>query len=304
MPDKAIIHADMNDKEITAYHWGDLAAGSELHANNWLCSPQLLWSYVFPRFGGVDWYHWLQNKYCCPSRQKAISICCGIGVTERHFLRMGLVKEIVGIDLSPEVIVEGNHQTEVEGIEGLDLQVGDVESMTLEPNGYDMALSWMAMHHIQDLEGVYAEIAHALVPGGIIILNEYIGPRHFAFEEKQSAFLEEWITRLPSDLRCWPNKEVRTNCIPDPGLIAAADPSEAVRSDEIVSVLSDKFKMVDRIDYGGGLLHFLLGGSMWCFDWERPDHRMWLERVFNAEREAMIDGWLQSDFTFVVAEVI
>lgn len=280
----------------TANHWGRLATeGSPFCGTNWLESPQVLRDYVLPRFGG-DWYRWLRDRYCTPPRGRAWSMCCGTAKAEQYFLKLGLVGECHGVDLSPGVL------SQVEVTQGLTVRIGDVNEIRLEPQSYDVVIAWMALHHIERLEHVYSEIQKALRPGGIVILNEYVGPVHFDLPVIQVNLMETWLTRLPNDLKRWPDGSIRTSCNPNPRAVVAEDPSEAIRSDEIVPLLKRFLHVLDRVDYGGALLHHLLGGSMQCFDIDNSDHQEWLHRLYDAEQEAMDAGVINSDFTFIVAE--
>lgn len=285
----------------TAQCWNQEALTHDTARSNWLCSSRLLWDYVFPLFGGIDWYTWFQRKYC-QSPRKSVSLGCGEAAAERQFLSMGAFETCVGYDLAETALQIGRVKAAREGIAGLRLLIGDINSIALGDDQYDLVIGWMAWHHVADLEQIYDEACRALKPGGLLLLNEYVGPARFACTPTQSALMEEWLARLPVELKLDLAGRVRANCTPTPAIVAAIDPSEAIRSDEIVPLLEDRFTVLDRIDYGGALLHHLLSGSMQCFDFGNAEHCRWLHRLYAAEREAMAAGIIGSDFTFIVAE--
>ena len=293
----------MTAQQTTAEHWGAMAEGdSPFCGTQWLCSPHVLADYVWTYFGGQDWFSWLRDRYCRPARADVLSLCCGVGDAERTFLRAGAFERVVGIDLSERVVEKGRQESQAAGMTGLEFVRGDVNTLNLEANSFDLVLSWMAMHHVRELEHVYEQAAQALRPGGILVLNEYIGAPRFAFPPAQVRLMDHWLAALPEELRRWPTGELRTMTAPDPRIVEAEDPSEAIRSDEIIPRLGQRFNIIDRVDYGGGLLHFLLGGSVQCFAESNPIHMGWLDRLYDAERAAMARGEIGSDFTLLVAE--
>jgi len=273
-----------------------------LAQTNWLCSPRLLWDYVFPRFGGSDWYTWFHHRYCRPPRERVLSLACGDAGAERHFLSIGAWIECIGYDLSPVALEGGRAAAARDGIGGLTLAIGDANSINPGEDQYDLVFGWMAWHHFENLERIYEETSRALRPGGLLLLNEYIGPPRFARTAAQSGVMEYWLSELPTELKRDLAGHIRTSCTPDPALVAAGDPSEAIRSDEIVPLLRERFIIRDQIDYGGGLLHHLLSGSMQCFDFDQPRHCEWLRILYAAEQDAMKNGVIGNDFTFIVAE--
>lgn len=84
--------------------------------------------------------------------------------------------------------------------------------------------------------------------------------------------------------------------------VIAADPSEAVRSDEILDVVSRHFRIIERKDFGGTLLQFLLDGISVNFDDNDPQAKLLLDLLFQIEDTLLAVGDLQSDFVYLVAQ--
>ena len=79
----------------------------------------------------------------------------------------------------------------------------------------------------------------------------------------------------------------------------ASDPSEAVRSDEIVPLLAERFDIVERTPLGGSLLQFLLHGI--AGNLHDAAAQPWLELLFEIEDRLMALGEIQSDFVYLAA---
>jgi hypothetical protein len=89
--------------------------------------------------------------------------------------------------------------------------------------------------------------------------------------------------------------------LPDPREVAAQDPSEAVRSADILKVVGERLDVVARHDIGGGLLQFLLSGICGNFRPEDPGSMAVLDMLFGVEDALMAAGDLGSDFVLLVA---
>ena len=89
--------------------------------------------------------------------------------------------------------------------------------------------------------------------------------------------------------------------IPSPARVALADPSEAVRSAEILPVVSQHFEIVQRSDAGGSLLQYLLHDIAGHFGSDDPAALAVLRLLFSVEDTLLEVGDLQSDFALVVA---
>ena len=83
--------------------------------------------------------------------------------------------------------------------------------------------------------------------------------------------------------------------------IVASDPSEAVRSAEIVPLLSEYFRVVEIKGYGGAVLHELLYDIAGNFCEENAGSLDHLRTLFALEDELTAAGELADDFAVVIA---
>ena len=90
--------------------------------------------------------------------------------------------------------------------------------------------------------------------------------------------------------------------VPEPEAVVRADPSEAVRSADIVAVISERFDIVARHDCGGSLLHWILGGIAGNFTPQDPASMRCLQILFDAEDVLLESGELTSDFVVIAAQ--
>ncbi|MBN2146104.1 MAG: class I SAM-dependent methyltransferase [Anaerolineales bacterium] len=194
---------------------------------------------------------WLAKNYFPDSpKERAISVCCGTGTCDRQALAAGVCHYLEGFDISSGSIEFAQREAEKAGLgDRVRYWVDDANTIVFEENRYDLAMIFGALHHVDNLEHLCGQLRRTLKPGSYIFINEYIGPPRFQWGAEQVAIINRVMSILPPMWRrapqvLPPNKE---DVIRD-------DPSEATRSDEIISILCDNFELVDYCDYGGALL--------------------------------------------------
>jgi hypothetical protein len=156
------------------------------------------------------------------------------------------------------------------------------------------------------LENLFRQCRNALKPGGLLFLDEYIGPSRF----QSSPAVTDLINRLRDN---FPDRYKRSLFANDgtpiypyfpspPEHFEKHDPSEAVRSSEIVNTLKMYFDVLEFRPYGGAILHMLFSGIMGNFD-ENNDSDVALLKTIATFEEAMeAAGAIETDFAAIVAK--
>jgi hypothetical protein len=80
----------------------------------------------------------------------------------------------------------------------------------------------------------------------------------------------------------------------------AVDPTEAIRSADIIPLMRRYFEVIAKVDYGGTLLNLILEEIAGNFN-DTDDDLELLQPLFDAERRFTVTGVLCSDFTVLVA---
>jgi SAM-dependent methyltransferase len=236
-------------------------------------------------------------------RPLGLSICCGDGEVERNLIRYRICQSAKGIDISPQAIELARSRASEAGMDGaLSYRVGDVERLSLEPGKYDLVVAWMALHHLRRLSHVFRQVRRTLKPGGIFVVNEYVGPARFQLPDRQVAFVNSFLSTIPEELRRKPDGQIKARFERAPvRQIIRHDPSEAVSSHRLLPLLRRHFDIAECVGYGGTLLNWVLEDVIQNFDPAKPDHRRLLDDLYETEREALRSGDFASDFAFVIA---
>jgi SAM-dependent methyltransferase len=298
------------DRDIIARLWGH-AARARAEGDGWKLrswdSHPVTYAYINRRITGDPNEHWLdfvKRRFVPAGAPRGLSLACGSGSLERHALRIGLCRSMDGCDLSTEALAVAGQLAEQESfLDRVRYFQCDLNSALLDAGSYDICFSGSAIHHVANLEHALAQIRLALRPGGLFVLVEYVGPNRFQWSGHVQDLMNELLITLPESYRRridQPRIVKRTIERPSAEAVAADDPSEAIRSEEILAQLDRSFEVVYRADVGGTLLQFLLADIVGNFNARDPADRAILERLVLFEETCITQGSIPSDFVMLV----
>ncbi len=233
---------------------------------------------------------WFAQKYVPAAVPLGLSVGCGTGLLERDVFLKGICERIEGVDFSPEAIAEARRGAEEAGLaRRLDYRVEDINAIRLPRARYDIVFFHGSLHHIRNVEGVMEEVRAALKPGGLIFLDEYMGPSRSEWSDAQWGFARSAFDALPADL-----KNRSELAIPLP----MDDPSESIRSSAILPAAKRLFEVLEDRPYGGNILWFVFP----CMDIARlrEDETGALSRLIALEDHLLEKGWVDSYFRVLV----
>ncbi|HVG23652.1 MAG TPA: class I SAM-dependent methyltransferase [Thermoanaerobaculia bacterium] len=237
----------MVDHEAQAARYWDREVVAQEY-QSWMTHPRVRWAINSavagsPQAWPLDWFGaWLQGR----TFGRGLSIGCGSGGLERDLLRRGLVDEIDAFDGSPESLRIAREEAAKSGVaERVHYTEGDFNEPRLPRAAYDAVFAHQSLHHVRKLEKLFRAVLGALTPDGIFYLDEYVGPSREQWNATSFAAHRALYDMIPEGQR-------RVSVLPLP--IEVEDPSEAIRSDEILRELQVGFEIVERRDYGGNVL--------------------------------------------------
>lgn len=233
---------------------------------------------------------------------RAVSLGCGFGALERAIAPLGIAERIDAYDLAEPAIREARRLAAEQGLENVHYHVMDLERASLPEGGIDLVLAHQSVHHIEDLDGLCRVVHRALRPGGIFHLHEFVGPDRFQWTDAQLRAINEFVGRLPARLQRLATGEPRPalQC-PTIQAMIEYDPSEAVRSSAIIDAVGRHFRIIERRDLGGALLHLGLGDIAQNFSDDDAEDRAAMGAFFALEDRLMAEGRIGSDFVVLTA---
>jgi SAM-dependent methyltransferase len=293
------------DLERVGELWGRTAASRPVEPlRGWADSPIVGHWILGPRMAGAPGRHWLlalAEDIPISRGGRWLSLGCGSAGTEIFAWRHGLFDSLLGLDASAEALEEARRAALVEGAAGLGFARADLNALELPPEEFDVVVMNMSLHHVRNLEGTLAAVESTLKPGGILIANEFVGPSQFQFTDLQLSISAAVLEVLPDRWRMDSDTGLpKTRYVRQPRAHwNAVDPSEAIRSDEIVPELLKRFELLARRDYGGTLLHLALEHTVHNFA-PGDDRDVAAIRLMGLLEQTLIDhGVIESDFTLL-----
>lgn len=138
---------------------------------------------------------WHELKAILPNftQKKVLDLGCGYGWHCRYAAKHG-AQQVIGIDRSQKMIEQAQLMTEEENIEYKIMDMTDLSQLAMK---FDVIISSLAIHYIEDyaslIKKIYAQLSH----GGSFIMSV----EHPIFTAYGS---EQWITDSKGKISHWP----------------------------------------------------------------------------------------------------
>lgn len=276
--------------DVAASYWD---AQSVRQARYWAEHP-LIREYVNTQITGVPWL-WplvaLKAGWTYHPLRRAISIGCGTGALERSMRLLNVATKITGYDVSRESIRQAKALAKKEGLDGLRYEVRNCDALELPKERFNGAFFHQSLHHIADPDRLLAEVRRSLVSGGLVYVDDYVGPGRDEWTDADLVAAREAYETVPDPLRVLP--------VNPP--LDSSDPSEMIRSGRILPALRENFEILHYRPYWGNLLFPLfcaIDGDAVFREENTPLVREWIAR----EQRLVEDGTITAPlFAVVVA---
>lgn len=307
---------------MTEITWGDREkerVGQVWHENtiedrnkfrlSWMSHETIVSHVNRVRFGDPSQWPdiWFKQTYVPRRVERALSLGCGTGAFERCILRLGICASLDGYDLSPAAVRQASETAQAEGLANARFEVRDINEIRIEKKRYDIVFLHHALHHFVKLEHVIEQISRGLKRRGLLYMDDYVGPSRFQWTDRQLQAINAILPVLPERYRRMKDDTGTPTGVkerierPDIEGMIRSDPSEAVRSSEILDHVGKKFRILKRMDYGGTILHTLLASIAFNFDPADEKDNTILRLIALFEKTLIDIGYLSSDFTMIIA---
>jgi SAM-dependent methyltransferase len=284
--------------------WNDGHFTNNLNAMVWTASATVR-RYLHVLVSGspdCDWPTWVRAKHLPPKVDRLLVLGAGSGWLERALAKKDGIGSITACDFARETISAAAQTARQEGLDQIRYLVCNLEAEPLPEGPFDAIFANDVLHHITDLEGLYERIHQALAPEGKLLFNEYVGPNRFQYSDTRMDLINRYFRLLQDHLRFNPYwkglfwSRPRT----DPARLAADDPTEAVRSEDVLPLARLVFEVEAEYPYGGGLLNPLLYEIIANFDEKNPYDARLLRVLCDAEDRLTRSRVIEPDFFIFV----
>lgn len=304
-PSVAVECSTGSDK--TAEYWGQDARArlNELNAYRHWTSHPVTAREINRLISGdpeLGWLGYLKKQYFAQQVRRGLSLGCGSGAVVIDAVRLDVVNEMLGLDLSPEAVAVANERAAESGLSArAQFRVENLDQATLQGE-YDLVLFEQSLHHVDRLDALLDQCKRVLRPDGLFVINEYVGPDRFQWSDTTERLMNQILSLLPERYRTDPvSGHVKSVMVrPTPDQVVAVDPSEAIHSADILRACAERFDLVERRDFGGTLLQFMLADIVATFDPDDARDVAQLRLLTMMETELIRSGMLESSFVFAV----
>jgi ubiquinone/menaquinone biosynthesis C-methylase UbiE len=127
---------------------------------------------------------------------RLLDVGSGAGHSTLHFARAGA--DIVGLDLTQEMVETGRRLAAAEGLENARFERGDAEALPFADDAFDAVTCRQCAHHFADVPAALREMRRVLSPGGRLLVCDSMAPE----DPELDAFYQRYETlRDPSHVR-------------------------------------------------------------------------------------------------------
>ncbi len=100
--------------------------------------------------------------------KKVLDMGCGFGEHCKQFVESGAAK-VVGIDISEKMLAVARTENADEKIEYANMSIEDIDGIDEK---FDIVVSSLALHYVEDFPGVVKKVYNLLSPGGTFIFSQ------------------------------------------------------------------------------------------------------------------------------------
>ncbi len=281
-------------------HWNTHYLSEDRSWNSWLEHPLTGAHYQkCMMVEGKWWVAYLKELWGGPAA-KSLDLGCASGFRSLDLFKVGGSNHIEGIDIGTDMIAQAEKLRRELGAPGR-FWMGDVNTVKLLPNTYDLIFSCHAFHHFLELEHIMHQVHDALTPKGVFVLEEFVGPTQFQWTDQQIGLVRSLLSLLPSELRMLRSGTRKDEVIVlPPHVLDAASPFEAIRSADIVPLFERHFEVLAAQSLGGTIQHLLYNGIIHNFSPDDPRACQYIGAIINVEDALINSGLLPADFMLLI----
>ena len=112
----------------------------------------------------------------------------------------GRVTRVIGVDHSPAMLEEARRRLAVDGINGVELRLGEMTHLPLPDASVGCVVANMVLHHAADPAAVLTEIRRVLAAGGTLLLADLARHEREAVREQLA---DQWLGFEEQELTVW-----------------------------------------------------------------------------------------------------
>lgn len=271
--------------------WNDEQRSEQLAHTTWMANTAVL-MHLNERATGDparDWLSSWAHRWFVGDDLRVLVLGCGEGWLERAVAQWPFVARIDAVDFAEHAVARAREAAR--GIPKIQYGVIDLNRDELPAAAYDVVVAHSVLHHVENLEHAYKQIERTMKPDATLLLNEYAGPNRFQYSDAVLTIINTLLGCIGFPPKTRPTIEE----------MIANDPTEAVRSDELLAFTERTFEVLERKAIGGTILQHLLYGVVQNFRFDVPRERAILEILCTIEAMLVDRDRIPCDYVILAA---
>jgi 2-polyprenyl-3-methyl-5-hydroxy-6-metoxy-1,4-benzoquinol methylase len=231
------------------------------------------------------------------------SFGCGNGHLERTFVSLGFpFSRLDGYELNPRLVESANEKMRDLGVDNVKYQTADLNKHIFPAHAFDIGVFFHSLHHVENLEHCLDQMHQAIKPDGLLLIVDYIGANRLQYSDNQLKIATNILRMLPDHYRRAANGDSIKTIATRQSLrdVIEEDPSEAIRSADIVPELEKRFDMIEYHSLGGSVLNHVFRGIANNFDEKSEKDVVLIRLLQDLEQWHERNGQVTPDFIFSV----
>lgn len=236
--------------------------------------------------GEIDYANYLAGKFFQGRTNiRMLSPGCGIGVKELQFAKIPAFARIDGFDIAPARIQEAQKRAAALGLTNANFFVGDIYDLKVGEK-YDIVLFDSCLHHFDNLDALLEKVKGYIKKDGLLVILEFTGPNRYQYSSKHVQKCNEALQLIPRTHRVFLKSSLVKHKVWAPGYLRMylSDPSEGIRSGDILPAIHKRFHVLEEKKLGGDLLAPVLKGTVHHYT-ENENSNHILDRLFEFEND-------------------
>jgi SAM-dependent methyltransferase len=192
------------------------------------------------------------------------------------------------LDLNPHMLERGRADAAKQGVRN-HLEFAQADFNSWEPaREYDAVIANQALHHVLNLEGLFARIQSSLKPRGTFLISDIIGHNgHLRWPEALEIVYEFW-RKLPPSYRF--NQQLHRYEEVFEDWDCSGESFEGIRCQDILPLLLEQFHFQFFFGYANAILPFVDRSFGPNFDATADWDRSFIDQVHQRDAQGMMSG--------------
>jgi ubiquinone/menaquinone biosynthesis C-methylase UbiE len=117
---------------------------------------------------------WMVEQLDLQSHFEVLDVAAGTGHLSRAIAPH--VKRVVALDLTPEMLAQGEREVAQQGLTNVAFEQGEAEHLTYANESFDLVVTRFSLHHFADARGPVQEMVRVCRRGGRVAVIDMVSP--------------------------------------------------------------------------------------------------------------------------------